>query len=260
MLHFGLEGYGAIVIYGAWITAFLLSVFWRPHVGLYFLVLLLPLQTWRYRLHEFALGAQFVDVLLLGIILGLLLQEGRVFTKTPLNNLLLVFALFHYVSLWHGTLVIGGDLPLWLDSPRWSEWKNYMIMPLLCLVTVTVIKDVKQMKLLVLVMCVSVLLVNRSLYTLLSGRDLSHFDYGLREAGPLGYAGENGLGAFEAGFLVFLSALYLFEKRWLVKLGMFVVIVSSLYCLLFSFSRGGYVGFLVGILFLGAVKARKLLV
>ena len=259
MLHFGLEGYGPIVIYSVGIVAFLLSISWRPDVGLFYLVLLLPLQTWRYNLHGLPLGAQFVDIMLLGIILGLLHQEGKIFTRTPLNNLLLIFAVFHYISLWHGAFNLGIDLPLWFDDARVSEWKNYMVMPLLCLVTVTAIKDVKQMQILIIVMCVSTLLVNRSVYTLLSARDLSHFDNSLREAGPLGYAGENGLAAFEAEFLLLLLGLYIFETRTVVKLGLLAVVATSLYCLLFAFSRGGYLGFLAGLLFLGVYKERKLL-
>ena len=56
MFHFGLEGIGPITIYCGGIVAFLLSIFWRREVALYYLVLLLPLQTWRYRLYEYPLG------------------------------------------------------------------------------------------------------------------------------------------------------------------------------------------------------------
>jgi len=254
-----MEGYGATGMYVGAIVAFLLAIFWRPQVGLYYLVLLLPLQTWRYRLHEFPLGAQFVDMMLLGVIIGLFFRQGNVFTKTPLNRMLLVFAVFHYVSLWYGAIHMGGDLPLWYSDDRFSEWKNYMVMPLLCLVTVTTIRDRKQIQILILIMCISAFLVNRSLYTVMSGRDLSHFSDDLREAGPLGYAGENGLGAFEAQFALLLLALYAFERNAWVKLGLAIVIISSVYCLLFSFSRGGYLGFLAGLLFLGASKDRRLL-
>ena len=248
-----------MVMYYVGIAAFLLALFWRSEVGLYYLVLLLPMQTWRYRLHDYPLGAQFVDVMMLGIILGLLFRQGRVFTKTPINKLIAVFAAFYYLSLWQGALHLGADLPLWFDDARMSEWKNYMVMPLLCLVTVSVIKDVKQMKILIFIMCISALLVNRSLYNVLSARDLSHFGDDLREAGPLGYAGENGLGAFEAQFAIFLLALSLFEKKLNAKIGILLVFASCIYCLLFSFSRGAYLGFLGGLLFLGICKERKLL-
>src|SRR5947209_19726114 len=71
MLHLGLDGSTATMLWVAEIVFFFLSVFWRPAAGLYLLIPLLPLQTIRYRLHGYFLGAQFVDVLLLGVILGL---------------------------------------------------------------------------------------------------------------------------------------------------------------------------------------------
>jgi O-antigen ligase len=263
LFHFGLglEGYFQHFAYAGAICIFLLSVLWRPDVGLYYLALLLPLQTWRYRLHGFFLGELLIDFLLLGIILGLVIHNrGRVFTRTPWNRLLLLFAAYHYISLWMGTFYLGADLPLWFDDRRLSDWKNYMVMPLICLVTISAIKNTRQMKILILVMSLSTLLVNKSIYGVMSGRDLSTFSYGLRYAGPLGYAGENGLAAFASQTALLLLGLYAFEKRLFWKLALLGVVASSLYSLLFSFSRGGYIGFLGGLFFLGVFKERKLLV
>jgi hypothetical protein len=58
------------------------------------------------------------------------------------------------------------------------------------------------MKILLVLMMVSVLRANTGFYHTVSERDFSHFDYGLRYAGALGYAGENGLAAFEAQFVL----------------------------------------------------------
>ena len=69
MPHLGIDGIAATLLYTAEIVCFLLSVFWRPSIGLYLLMAFLPLQTVRYRLHGYFLGAQFVDVLLLGVML-----------------------------------------------------------------------------------------------------------------------------------------------------------------------------------------------
>ena len=67
-MHFGLEQYVPWVLYLSATAAFLLSLFWRPQVGLYFLVPLLPLQTIRYRLMDMPLGNKLIDILLLGVI------------------------------------------------------------------------------------------------------------------------------------------------------------------------------------------------
>src|SRR5215469_17245639 len=102
MIHFGLEGYLPLLLYiGMWAT-FLASVVWRPSLGIYLMVLALPLQTGRYKLQDFPLGSQFIDILLLGTILGLLVKGQSIFPRSNLNRFLLLFAVFCYLSLWSG--------------------------------------------------------------------------------------------------------------------------------------------------------------
>lgn len=93
----------------------------------------------------------------------------------------------------------------------------------------------------------------------MNGRDLSHFSYDVRDAGVLGYAGVNGLAAFEAMTCSFLLAAYAFSRKILAKLGLLLFLSTCVYCLLFAFSRGGYVGLLVGMVAIGILKARKFL-
>jgi putative inorganic carbon (hco3(-)) transporter len=76
----------------------------------------------------------------------------------------------------------------------------------------------------------------------------------------MGYAGDNGLGAFEASMGLFLLGLYAFEPKRSRKLLLLALIASSVYCLLFVFSRGAYLAFLAGLIFIGIFKERKLLV
>jgi putative inorganic carbon (HCO3(-)) transporter len=260
MIHLGVSGYSVFVLYFGGIIVFVLSILWRPELGVYFLVPFLPLQNTRYRLHGLLLGEKFVDILLLGVFLGLVFQRrSPLFARTPLNKFLIVFAIYTFISLCHGSFYLGIDLPFSLVDPRFSEWKNYMVMPFLFVLVATVMKDIKQVKILVFLMCVSFLLVNRSFYYQMSGRDFSHFSYELRSAGPLGYAGENGLAAFEVEFSVFLLALGAFQKGTVRKLALLGMVATGVYCLMLSFSRGGYLAFLAGLLFLGVIKDRKLL-
>ena len=82
-MHFGLEQYVPLALYVGAVAAFLLSLFWRPQAGLYFLVPLLPLQTIRYRILDFPLGNKLIDMLLLGVVLGAVFKGGFRFAKTP---------------------------------------------------------------------------------------------------------------------------------------------------------------------------------
>ncbi len=257
----GIEDYLPLALYLGMVGAFFLSVFWRPQVGIYYLVPLLPLQTIRYQLHGFPMGEKVVDILLLGVILGLFIKNrGKVFASTPLNWFLIVFAVIHYVMLWRGAFFLDTSLPLLPSDPRFSVWKNYMVMPLLFAVVTAAIKDKRQMRILLILMILAVVRINTGFYNTVSGRDFSHFSYGLRYAATMGYAGENGLAAFEAEFVLFLICLFSFEKSKLLKAGLLYMIGASAYCLLFTFSRGAYVGFVIGLITIGIVHQKKYLV
>lgn len=259
MPHFGIEGLLPTLLYAGMFVTFVASVFWRPNLGLYLLVLSLPLQTGRYRLHDFPLGAEFIDILLLGTILGLVIQGKSFVPRGHWSRFLLLYSVFCYLSLWEGSYFLRAPLPLWIGDPRFSDWKNYVEMFLLALVVASTVKSKEEVRLLLVMMGLSVLVVNRSYYATLSGRDLSHFSYLVRDAGPLGYAGVNGLAAFEAMLVSLLLGIVVFTRQVTAKVGILLIIATCCYCLLFSFSRGGYVGILVGMIIVGMFKSRWLL-
>lgn len=260
MPHFGLEGLAPALLYAGMFVTFLASVFWRPSLGIYLLVLTLPLQTGRYKLHDFPLGAEFLDILLLGTILGLIIKGRSFIPDSPWNKFLLLYAAFCYLSLWEGSYFIRAPLPLWISDPRFSDWKNYVEMFLLALVVASTMKSKNEIKLLVVVMCLSLLVVNRSFFSTVHSRDFSHYSDQVRDSGPLGYAGVNGLAAFEAMLISFLLGVAAFTRSVLARAGIFLMIATCCYCLLFSFSRGGYLGCLVGMITVGLFKSRWLLV
>src|SRR2546427_10742096 len=106
----GLHGVVPALLYWGGLMAFLVAAFWRPRYGLYFLIPLLPLQTVRYRLHELPLGEKFVDIMLLGVILGMIFRrDGTSFLKTPLNRFIAILAAFLYISLWHGSFYLRSE-------------------------------------------------------------------------------------------------------------------------------------------------------
>ncbi len=233
-------------------------LFWKPRLGLYLLVPLMPLQTLRYGLQEFPYGDKFMDALLLSTVLGLYLRERDSFPPTTeIGPYLVKLAGFTYVCLWLGSFTLGLPMPLLPSNERFADWKNYAEMFLFFAVTVAAIRTRLQMKLLLALMLLSALRANVGFYRTVSERDFSHFDYGLRYAGALGYAGENGLAAFEAQLLLLCLGLFSAFRRLPLRAYVAVSAVFALYCLLFSFSRGGYMGLMAGLLFLGLAGQRK---
>jgi O-antigen ligase len=259
-MHFGLEPIVPLALYLGAVVAFLLSLFWRPQAGLYYLIPLLPLQTIRYRIMDYPLGNKLIDVLLLGVVLGALIHGKFQLLKSPLNKVLLIFGIFCYLQLWRGSFFLNRDMPWSFDDPRFSNWKNYMVMFILFVIVASVIKDLKQIKIIVLLICLGVLAADKGFYGNMSDRDLSHFSYEVRDGGPLGYAGVNGIATFEAELMLFLLGLAAFQKNKPLKLGLLALVAFSGYCLMYSYSREAYAGILVGLFFLGLMKQRWILV
>lgn len=257
-MHFGMEGIIGLVLYVGAIAALLMSVFWRPIVGLFYLVPLIPLQTIRYRLIGYPLGESIVGLMLLGVAVGVIRRHQSPLPKTPWTALLCIYAVYTFVSLLYGSFYLGVALPLPGD-PRFSVWLDYMMMPALLLLVAAVEPTKRQIKALIVVMCVAVFLVDRNFWDLVSGRDFSAYSDDLRESGGMGYAGANGLAAFEAQITIFLLALAAFERRRLWWLGYFALAAFSGVCVMYSLSRGAYLALLVGWLFIGLTKQRKLL-
>lgn len=257
--HFGLEPYVPYVLYFAAVVALLSAIFYRAIVGIYFLLPLIPLQTMRYRLGDFPLGASLVGVVLLAVVLGLLREGKPILPKTPWTKIIIVYGVFTFISLCLGSFFIDRPLPLPGD-PRFGVWQDYMMMPALLLIVAAVAPDKRQMKIMILVMCLATFMLNKNFWNTVSERDFSSYSEDLRDEGGMGYAGTNGLAAFEAQSAAFLLALGSFEKKFWPRLGYRALALFSAVCLMYSLSRGGYVAFLAGWLALGFLRERKLLV
>jgi putative inorganic carbon (hco3(-)) transporter len=250
----------AFVLYASGITAALLSIAWRPVVGVFALVVLCPLQTVRYRMFEYPLGASIIGLLLLGVIVGSLLRQGWPFGPTPWSGLIWMYLLFTLFSLCLGSLSLGAPFPFTTgDDQRVSEWGDYIQMPLLLLAVAAAVKRRWEIQAAVLLMCVTVVMMDVRLWDMISGRDYTVYSHDLRAQGTMGYAGPNGLAAFQAQFSCFALALAAIEQRIAAKLGFYMLAGFTGLCLLYSLSRSGYLAFFAGCAFVGLVKNRKLL-
>jgi O-antigen ligase len=261
VINFGLEGYLGEGLYILAIAMILYSLFKRPIAGLYVLVPLIPLQTIRYRLAAYPLGGSFVGIMLLAVMVGLFIKRKSPFAKTPWNILLLTYCVFTFISLCLGSLYLKTPLPfLSGNDPRFSDWREYILMPLFLFVVAAAVENRKQMVILIVLMCLGALALDKSFWSTVSDRDFSSYSDDLRDPGAMGYAGVNGLAAFEAQFAAFLVALAAFERRRMWRWSYAGLTAISIFCLMYSFSRAGYVAVVAGFLFLGLVRLRWLLV
>src|SRR5579871_3922964 len=172
MPHFGFEQYLGLALYSVGIAAFVLSIFWRPIIGIYYLVPLIPLQTTRYRLLEFPLGATLVSLILAAVALGLLRRRQWILPGSPWTLVVSVYALFTLATLFLDSGYVG---------PRLKEWWDYMTMPLLFFLAAAAVKDAREMKVIIALMCLAVFAMDKSFWDAISDRDYSTFSRDLQE-------------------------------------------------------------------------------
>lgn len=255
-MHTGLGVYLPVVLYLAIWGGFGLSIFWRPLAGLLVLAPLLPNETMRYKLASLPLGSQAIDLLMLGVAIGLLKNRRQLFPAIGLRRPFLVLIIYTYFSLWLGSLLNHYDLPLWFSVERVSTWKNFIRMPFLAFLAYGSIESVSDITALVASLCAGTVFVERGYFLSIRGRDFSSFSYALRDAGPLGTAGENGLAAFLAQ-MALLFVGFAKSLRRAPKLLLMTVAGLGVVALALTFSRGAYLGLAAGFLYLAFFLNRK---
>jgi len=259
-MHFGLEGTVGYALYAGMLAALCLSIFWKPITGIYYLVPLIPLQTIRYRLNEFPLGGSMIGLILLAGFIGLRRRKEPMALKTPWNRMMWFYIGFTYLSLVLGAFYLDRDLPFFPGETRLGYWQEYVTMLMLFFAVAANVKNARQMKVVLVLMCASVFLLDRNFWETVKGRDFSTYSDDLRETGGMGYAGVNGLAAFEAQFAIFLLCMSGCLRGLRAKIGCLALAGYSVMCLMYSLSRGGYAAFLAGWVFLGVMRQRALLI
>ena len=259
-MHFGLEFLTIGICYLGFLAAVFLTIFWKPIAGIFYLIPIIPQQTMRYRMDQYPFGANVIILTLIAVTIGLKLRGNPIFGKLPWRGLLLAHIIFLSISACLGSLYLNVPMPFLPSDPRFNEWKAYVIMPWMVFLVSGAVTNLKELKIVLLLLCVGILLTDKAAWEAVSGRDYSSYSDELRDPGPMGYAGSNGLGAFLAQSAVFMVAMAAYTPTRTWKLPAYALALFSLICLLFSLSRGGYLAFAVGFVIVCLACQRKLLI
>jgi O-antigen ligase len=257
-----IKGLAPFFLYAVGGIIFFISLSGRVAVGLNFLIPLLPLQNVLEKLQVLPLGKDFADILLIGMIIGWMASKAslreRFFSSSPFNKVILIFFFYTLFSLWKGSFYLGAPLPLDIHEPRLQNWKNYMLLPLIFLLVLNNIRDIRGMKRLFLLMCVSMILMNY--YVVRQVSDVSAWWNRGKISGTFVWLGVNEVAAFYAAYVFVLIGVFFFikDKRWKIGLGWLIFI--SFYCILFTFSRGAYIAVVAGLLFIAFTRKRWLFI
>jgi O-antigen ligase len=251
-----------LALYFLGIAIFLLSITGRVKYGLWFLIPLIPLQNIMEKIQQFPLGKDFNDILLIGMVIGWFFYKNSrrqpLFAKSAYNKIFLFYLIFSYFTLWHGSSFLGFPAPISPSDPRVQNWKNYMLLPLLFLITFNNSKDAKELKRLFIAMCLSIFLMN--LYMLRQISWMGSWISRARIRGTFVWLGANEVAAFYATYTFVLIGIFLLVKDKMRKIMLTILIFQNLYCNLFLFSRGAYLATLVGFFLIALLRKRVLLI
>lgn len=263
MLGLGLSAYVPIVVLVLVIPISLLTAFYNVLIGLSYLVFFIPLQNILQKLHAYPVGKDFVDILVVSIIVGCIISRNKnettIFEPTRLNLPIFLYILFSFVGLWVGSFYLGLDIPLSTHDRRLLDWKNLILLPILYFSTVNAIRDKKGVYLLLATILFSILFMDWFFYREFRWIKRVHYSHSLRIAGAFYYLGPNELGTFFTQSFLFTLAIFLFAKRRILKILLALLTAFNLYCLLYSFSRAAYLSGVVGVCFILFFARKKLL-
>src|SRR5206468_832321 len=235
----------------------LVSLGGRPLHGLYYMIPFLPYRTMRDHFLEYPLGANVLTILAIAVIVGAIIH-GKRLPKSKLYAIWLLLAIYLYLSMWVGTALANAPAPLWLTDINFVTWKDYMLIPLVFVAAGLVIEDRKAIRTVVILTGFALLFIDRSSLFESMSRTWTNFDDSKRDSGPLGF-GSNQTAAFLAQFGMFFWGFSHFLKRKKLKIFGYGIVAITMVAAMYTFSRGGYAAILFGVLVLGLLKDRKLL-
>ena len=262
----GLSQYVPIAIYSVSALVILLSIFKSPKIGAYFLFPLLPYQVIFEGVKNYPLGNSLNDAIIISVIVGIFFKQRKesktIGNKAEMGVLKFAVILFILSNLIGLVEALGISGMLDLNNMVVHDFKNYMMLPLIWFLTFKVVDDRKSLRLFTILLIMGFIGAAYYFWREVRYMDLSTYSEARRDrmTGLFVYLGANYYGAFFAHFSIMALGLFIFEKVRKFRLLFLFSVLFAVYCLLFTFSRGAYLGFICGLFFLGLVKDKKLLI
>jgi len=227
--------------------------------GMYLLVFLIPQPNIWYKFHDYPFGKDFMDLLIVAILIGIILQKIEL-QKSSNTYLIIAHLTMVYISVWISSLSFSLPLPISTSSSLVIEYKNYVEMVLMYFLAFNLIRDEKQKKVLIIIMaCVLLLIAIRIFRNFDVG---GSFRWDKRAGGPFETVGlgANHMGAFFAQYAFIFLALFFIDKNKKRKLLFLSTALFSLYPIFYAYSRGAYLATTCVLLLYGWLKKRILLI
>lgn len=208
------------------------------------------------------LGSQMINILVAGALVGCIsVCMGRkkvIFAPSSLNLIAFILIFYMFISLILGDKYLTGSYAIDFSGDRLKDLKNFCIMPVLFFISLNCLTEKKWIHRTLIVMGLAIILTEY--YTSNQIREYSSFESREKISGTFQFLGPNEVAAFLNEYTVILIGIFFFIKNIRVKWPLFMMICANIYCILFLFSRGAYLGLFAGLLVLFLFKNRKLLI
>jgi O-antigen ligase len=232
------------VLYSIGIIAVCASLV-KPKWGILFLIPVLPLDSVLSKMQSFPLGKDFIDIMLIALIIGWFLKtlfnKVNLFEGSALNIIILFLIIYTFLSYYIGNNYLKDFSSFDITNSRLQTWKNYVILPLIFLIVLNNIRDKKHLKWLVYLMMFVIFLMSFKFFRNYRFIDKSYYRDGMRWTGTFTYLGPNEYAAFFSHYLFIALGILLSMKSKLIRVFLLSAVGLSLYSVIFLFSRGSYV-------------------
>ncbi|HDK35403.1 MAG TPA: hypothetical protein ENG82_00755, partial [Bacteroidetes bacterium] len=176
--------------------------------------------------------------------------------NNPMTWLFLAFYLMIFLGIFRSVHWMGWGFISQAINPA-KRW----ILPTLLFFPIAIsMYDEKKMRLFVYAIAAVVFLMAFQSLRDFHSVGFGHYSDSHRLGGPFGVGGENDLAAFFVYFAPILAAVAFYEKKIIHKFALYGVVLLSIVTILFTYSRGAYLGGIAALLVLGIFKKRGLLI
>ncbi len=253
--HFGITKILPYLAYFGSIVLYLISLK-RPIIGYYTIILLLPFEIIKERLPQYIQANNIFDYYFLAVIFGILIKNCKSSGKNRLINsyfdkIPIYIIIYTFFTVIYGTLHFGLGNPFSFDNNIFLDWKNYILMPILYIITRSLIKNESQAKITTYIIIFSLAAASWYYFINYHDKNLSKFSWHLKDDGIIfPTLGGNEFAAFCVHFIFLPLVLLFFENDIKLKFFYVIVVVVTMYPVLFLFSRGAYIAIFVSFVYL----------
>ena len=217
----------------------------KSNFVLLFLIFLIPLQNiYIGKLPSLGGGLNLLNIcFLIAFFVWKMRPELNLQTQTSLNKPILLYMgslllalVMHKVSLGVMTMDLVTNV------------KDMLLAPFLFFITLYSVRDRKGIIMAIGATLLPLLYMFRVFYAQHKSVSSWHYDHALRISGTFSQLGSNEIATFYAAYTLVLITLFYFIKTTKVRLVLGFLVALNLYSLVYSYSRGAYVGFLIGLI------------